>query len=94
VCRPAPRCDECPLAGTCRWAVAGLPAPDPAEGSAGVSGRQAPFAGSARQARGRVMARLQSGPAPADELDPEALASLVADRLVTVTHGSAHLALS
>jgi A/G-specific adenine glycosylase len=94
VCRPVPRCDECPVARSCHWHVAGRPAPDPADGSAGVSARQAPFEGSARQARGRVMARLQSGPAPVDELDPAALASLVADGLVSVTAGSADLALS
>jgi A/G-specific adenine glycosylase len=94
VCRPAPRCDECPLVDSCAWRRAGRPGPDPAVGSAGVSGRQAPFEGSARQARGGVMARLQVGPAPVIDLDPVALASLVADGLVAVTADSAHLALS
>ncbi|HEU4841525.1 MAG TPA: A/G-specific adenine glycosylase, partial [Ilumatobacteraceae bacterium] len=55
VCRPAPRCTDCPLAPACAWHVAGHPAPDPATGSAGVSTRQAPYAGSDRQARGAVL---------------------------------------
>ncbi|HSL59839.1 MAG TPA: A/G-specific adenine glycosylase [Acidimicrobiales bacterium] len=63
VCRPrAPRCDECPLAPSCAWRAAGRPDPDPAVGSAGVSGRQAAFAGSDRQARGRLLAALVAGP--------------------------------
>ena len=36
VCRPSPRCDDCPLAATCAWNRAGRPSPDPAIGSAGV----------------------------------------------------------
>ena len=49
LCRPSsPACHECPLRTTCAWTVAGRPDPDPAVGSAGVSGRQAPFAGSDR----------------------------------------------
>ena len=30
VCRPAPRCDECPLAPRARGTLAGHPEPDPA----------------------------------------------------------------
>jgi A/G-specific adenine glycosylase len=56
VCRPVPRCDECPAAHGCAWNLSGLPEPDPAVGSAGVSARQARFEGSDRQARGRMMA--------------------------------------
>jgi A/G-specific adenine glycosylase len=53
MCRPAaPRCAECPVRASCAWHGVG---PDPAVGSAGVSGRQAPFEGSDRQARGRLM---------------------------------------
>ena len=44
----------------CRWRDAGWPDPDPADGSAGVSRRQARFAGSDRQLRGRVLAALSA----------------------------------
>lgn len=91
VCRPRPRCDACPLAGTCSWQLAGRPDPDPAIGSAGVSTRQAPFDGSDRQARGRVLAGLHSGPRPAAEFDQRILATLVDDRLVEIHEGSARL---
>jgi A/G-specific adenine glycosylase len=82
VCRPAPRCADCPVARRCRWHRAGHPHPDPATGSAGVSARQAPYEGSDRQARGRVLGRLAHGPAPAGEFPPRIVAGLVADRLV------------
>ncbi len=42
--------------------VAGGDAPDPAVGSSGVSGTQARFDGSDRQARGRLMKALSDGP--------------------------------
>lgn len=82
VCRPTPRCPDCPVADRCRWLVSGRPEPDPAAGSAGVSSRQAPYAGSDRQARGRVLRRLGHGPAPADGFPPRIVDGLVADRLV------------
>ncbi len=82
VCRPEPHCDECPAVGGCRWALDGRPLPDPAVGSAGVSVRQAPFAGSMREQRGRVLKGLVVGPSAGDGLDPAAVASLVADGLV------------
>ena len=47
-----------------------------------MSTRQAPYEGSDRQARGRVLRRLARGPAPADEFAPRIVAGLVADRLV------------
>lgn len=73
VCRPrSPRCGECPLAAGCAWAAAGRPEPDPAVGSAGVSGRQAPFTGSDRQARGRLLAALVEGPVRAAAVAPAA----------------------
>jgi A/G-specific adenine glycosylase len=59
LCRPRPRCAECPLVQSCAWRGDG---PDPAVGSAGVSVRQAPFEGSDRQARGRLMRALGEGP--------------------------------
>ena len=82
VCRPEPRCADCPIAGRCRWHGSGHLEPDPAAGSAGVSTRQAPYAGSDRQARGFVLRRLVRGPAPEDEFAPQIVATLVADRLV------------
>ena len=51
----------------CRWAR--MPSgPDPAVGSAGTSRPQSPFAGSDRQGRGRLLARL----AAADPMEPAA----------------------
>ena len=63
-----PRCEACPLAaaGACAWWAAGRPDPDPAEGTAGVSGRQSRFAGSDRQGRGRLVAALRLGPVAAE----------------------------
>jgi A/G-specific adenine glycosylase len=58
----APACEACPLQQGCAWAAAGRPEPDPALGSAGVSGRQARFEGSDRQGRGRLVAALLGGP--------------------------------
>jgi A/G-specific adenine glycosylase len=62
LCRPTPDCDPCPLRSTCSWALAGWPEPDPAVGSAGVSGRQAKFEGSDRQGRGRLLRAVAVGP--------------------------------
>lgn len=62
LCRPArPTCGECPLASTCTWHRGGHATPDPAIGSAGVSTTQAPFAGSDREARGRLMRAMSRG---------------------------------
>ncbi len=78
----SPRCDHCPVSGQCAWAGSTERA-DPAQGSAGVSGKQARFEGSDRQARGRLLAALVDGPIPAAavaavmERD-----SVVADRLL------------
>ena len=89
--RRAPACAQCPVRRHCAWRGKG---PDPADGSAGVSVAQAPFAGSDRQGRGRLVEALRAGPQPAaaaphlmcleDEL-PRAhriVASLLADGLV------------
>ncbi|WP_420446642.1 A/G-specific adenine glycosylase [Candidatus Poriferisodalis sp.] len=51
-----PRCRDCPVRKWCAWA--GSQGPDPADRSAGVSTRQAPYEGSDRQARGRLLAAL------------------------------------
>jgi A/G-specific adenine glycosylase len=91
VCRPAPRCGECPLRGVCRFALEGA-APGP-------SGRRRPaFEGSARQARGRVLAQLRAcGGASVGELaeatgmrldrTSHAAAALASDGLVTMRGG-------
>jgi A/G-specific adenine glycosylase len=88
ICRPAPRCGECPLTGSCVWHRAGHPEPDPAIGSAGVSTPQAPYEGSARQARGRVLRRLMAGACRQadleDDIRPEIIDSLLADGLIVL----------
>jgi len=63
-----PDCRACPIRRRCAWARAGCPDPDPARGSAGVSGRQSVFAGSDREGRGRLIAALRSGPVPRAEV--------------------------
>lgn len=101
----SPACDRCPVAATglCAWRAAGCPAPDPAVGSAGTSGRQSVFAGSDRQGRGRLVDALRSGPVTTADLaatlgwpdDPvraaRVAATVVADGLA-VTRGD-HLTL-
>ncbi|NLA36379.1 MAG: A/G-specific adenine glycosylase [Actinobacteria bacterium] len=93
LCRPEPACETCPLARTCAWHQGGHPDPDPAVGSAGVSVRQARFAGSDRQGRGRLLNALHNASVSDAELavvmgwpeDPEraarVAATLVADGL-------------
>ncbi|MEP7045178.1 MAG: A/G-specific adenine glycosylase [Ilumatobacteraceae bacterium] len=67
LCRPAsPQCSACPLRRGCVWRGRG---DDPAIGSASVSGRQAPFDGSDRQARGRLMKALVGGAVTRERLD-------------------------
>jgi A/G-specific adenine glycosylase len=61
VCRPVPKCAECPLVSACAWRGVG---DDPAVGSAGVSRAQSRFEGSERQARGRLMKALSDGTVP------------------------------
>lgn len=92
--RRAPRCEACPASPWCAWRRSGGAAPDPADGSAGVSGPQSPFEGSDRQGRGRLLETLRQRPATVAELsavmgwpdDPDraerVAGSLVADGLV------------
>jgi len=77
-----PACDRCPIACGCatKGALAGE-----------TRHRQAAYAGSFRERRGKVLARLRDGSARAAELDGEALASLLDDGLAEVTRGRAHL---
>jgi len=77
-----PACDDCPIARSC--ATRG-PLIDE------TRHRQAAYAGSFRERRGLVLARLRAGPVHAIELDGEALASLLDDGLAEVTRGRAHL---
>ena len=62
--RRRPACAACPVRSGCAWFAAGLAAPDPADGSAGVSTGQPAFEGSDRQGRGRLVAALCAGPVP------------------------------
>ncbi len=54
-----PDCSSCPVASSCTWEQGGRPDPDPAVGSAGVSGGQSRFEGSDRQGRGRLVDALR-----------------------------------
>ncbi len=87
-----PRCDECPLREVCAWQVAGRPP------HVGPTRRRQPFAGTDRQARGRLMAVLRGADRrlPASALaaawdEPaqrdRALAGLLADGLVDEVTG-------
>ncbi|HVM39415.1 MAG TPA: A/G-specific adenine glycosylase [Acidimicrobiia bacterium] len=84
VCTPRrPSCSVCPLVEGC--ATRG-------EREGERRNRQAPFEGSFRQRRGRVMAALRAGEQPVAGLDAEALASLVTDGLAAVEGPTARLA--
>lgn len=86
VCRArAPQCHACPVISHCAWTQHGRPAATPGR-------RQPTYAGSDREARGRIMQVLREadGPAPPravasawpdDEQRQRALDGLVADRL-------------
>ncbi len=91
VCRPVPRCAECPLTASCAWSLGGRGDPDPADGSAAVSTRQSPYEGSDRQARGAVLRALAAGPRPSSEFPVRIIDGLVADRLVGRTGDLLHL---
>jgi A/G-specific adenine glycosylase len=94
-----PACERCPVAEGCAWGRAGRPDPDPAAGSAGVSGGQSRFAGSDRQGRGRLVDALRAGPVAAEDLavamgwpsDPTrataVAATVVADGLAVLADG-------
>ena len=58
-CRAVPRCETCPVAGSCKWNLEG--GPDPAPRSAAVSRAQTAYIGSDRQLRGQVLAQLGHG---------------------------------
>lgn len=52
----APRCEQCPLTSTCSWLAAGRPE------NVTPPNRQAPFAGSDREVRGRILQLVRSTP--------------------------------
>ena len=93
----APRCGDCPLAGSCAWRAAGYPEYDGPR-----SAVQAKFEGSDRQVRGLVMAELRASEIPVtrveiDRLWPDAtqlaraLASLETDGLVIADDSDAYI---
>ena len=89
VCTAArPQCARCPLRAQCAWRRAGLGSADPWRASPSVR-TQAPFAGSDRQGRGRLVAALRHDPVPREMLasacgwpDDQARAERVAASLV------------
>jgi A/G-specific adenine glycosylase len=96
----APRCGDCPVAASCAWRAAG--GDDPAASSAVRSRPQAPFAGSDRFHRGRLVDALRAGPVEqarlrhAARLDDDArlegiVAGLVGDGLAEWADGALRL---
>jgi len=89
----SPRCDECPVQAHCAWRAAGYPA-------SGLAKRQTQaWHGTDRQVRGRILAVLREASAPVvlsgiDGVETaqfeRALASLMADGLVTDAGGGAY----
>lgn len=59
MCRPVPRCSDCPLQEACRFRKAGRRT---RPGGPGRQAPSAPFGGSSRQVRGRVVAVLRREP--------------------------------
>jgi A/G-specific adenine glycosylase len=89
LCRPVPRCEECPLTPDCAWYRSGHLNPDPATGSAGVSRPQARFEGSLRQQRGQVLRAVARQAVTRAEIDvPDVVIdSLLADGLLSEIQG-------
>jgi len=104
ICRARnPSCDRCPFSTVCRWRASDLRPPDPALGSASVSGRQSRFEGSDRQGRGRLVRALREGPVSVDDVAAvmgwagdaprarQVAGTLVADGLTELVEGSYRL---
>ena len=92
VCRPAPRCELCPMGTWCRFAASG-------RRGRPSSRRQAPFEGSLRQVRGAVLASLRqrspltvTGVTTATGFEPdrvvEAIQGLARDGVVDATEAA------
>ncbi len=81
----APRCDTCPIARSCMWQLSGGTTPDPAARNRPAS---APFTGSNRYHRGRLLDALRTGPVAPEHVavvaqtDDQARARRLADDLV------------
>ncbi|MCH4249389.1 MAG: A/G-specific adenine glycosylase [Microbacteriaceae bacterium] len=79
----APACGRCPLQNRCRWLASGSPAGEPHRR------KQPRYAGSLREARGRILGELRNGPTTVEALRTasddaqtrQALESLLADGL-------------
>lgn len=93
----APKCADCPLAGSCAWRSSGRAGP------AGPTRRPRRYAGTDRQVRGLLLAELRdtAGPVPRQRLDlvwddevqrARALAGLVEDGLVELVGTHVRLA--
>jgi A/G-specific adenine glycosylase len=79
ICRASPRCECCPARAGCRAEVSAGRDPAPRRR------RQAPYQGSLRQQRGRLLrAVLASGEVALGDADPLAAAGLAADGLVAI----------
>lgn len=99
-CKKEPRCETCPLRQLCRYRELG--GADPAAGSAGVSRAQAPFRGSMRELRGKVLKELTVSSLTLGELAGatnssaemvlRAVTSLETDGLLTRRRGRVRLA--
>jgi A/G-specific adenine glycosylase len=89
LCRPVPRCGDCPIASDCAWRQSGHRAPDPATGSAGVSQPQARFEGSLRQQRGQALRLVARNEVSRSEtgVDDQVIDSLIADGLLSEEAG-------
>ncbi len=66
----APRCEDCPLVGTCAWFTAGMPA------LAQAPRRTQAWHGTDRQVRGRILALLRESPGPLTVAGNAALADV------------------
>jgi A/G-specific adenine glycosylase len=81
ICTARPRCGECPVR-------AGCPGPEHGDREAGAPRRQAPFEGSVRQRRGRLLRRvLAEGSVAVQEDEREVAAGLAADGLAVLSRG-------
>jgi len=90
----SPRCDACPVSENCEWRAAGYPASDRARATTQA------WRGTDRQVRGRILAVLREASEPIalsgaegvpDEQFGRALASLLADGLVTDAGGGTYV---
>jgi A/G-specific adenine glycosylase len=82
ICAARPRCEHCPARSGCPAADDGGLDPAPR------TRRQAPYRGSQREHRGKLLARvLKRGAVAVDGVDRDAARSLVADGLLTLSGG-------